>query len=135
MTAAYFIAHSLAHFNLPDTTSQHAIPRTLVPGSEFRVDAALIQACRDRNGWSFLDLIDDEAEQTRRWGSPRFRRGPAPAGLYEPDPNSYEGQRFIQAERDAILAMPESPDKRTALEAWRRKYSAAPSSRTLAEYR
>jgi hypothetical protein len=51
-------------------------------GQEVVVDLALIAGSLDKNGRSWLDMVDSPAAQSDRWGqpAPAFARGPWPEG-------------------------------------------------------
>jgi hypothetical protein len=56
--------------------SPHPVP---VPrGSVVVLTGWTIENSRDRHGFSFLDLVDDEEAQLAKWGKVMFRRGPWP---------------------------------------------------------
>lgn len=50
-------------------------------GTVIRITDSLLDANRDRNGASWLDLVDDEQAQIDRWGKPMFGRGDLPEGV------------------------------------------------------
>lgn len=74
------------------------------------VTADMIEANRDRNGASFLDLLDDPDEQRRRWGHVKIARGEAPAHLTTWLPGTPEAAEAYQIEKMRILDTIRHPD-------------------------
>jgi hypothetical protein len=93
---------------------------------------AMIRANKDRNGASWLDLVDAPEAQIRRWGEVAFARGPFPADLptwVESSPEQEEARDV--ALRDVRL-LPER-EQPAALAELRRVFGRFPTSRTLWE--
>lgn len=131
---AYWLAHSLIHTTLPPMTP-HGTGQQLQPGTVFRVDQALIEATRDRNGFSWIDLIDDEPGQIGLWGLVRYRRGPAPVELLRPRPGSADFADAREAARQAAHRLEDEGEKAQALKRVRDEYGRAPTSKTLTTFR
>ena len=72
------VVHFYAHLSFAMT--EH-LPLTVRPGSTIELTSKMIELSHDRNGWSWLSLVDDLDEQQRRYGRVRFARGPAPDAL------------------------------------------------------
>jgi hypothetical protein len=69
---------------------------------EFEIGGPAYNDTKDRNGWTWLSLIDDEYGQALRWGTVMFRRGAWPGAAYSDD-------TALLAERKRNRAAPELP--------------------------
>lgn len=80
---------------------------------EFEIDGTAYNQTKDRQGFSWLSLVDDPGAQMRRWGEQKFARGPWPFTRWE--------------EAVATLTDPvEVQEAQAAAEAERRRGRAAP---------
>jgi hypothetical protein len=95
------------------------------------VTASLLEASQDINGNSWLDLVDDEAAQTARWGEPAFTRGPAPADLTHWQPGTEEQTVARATALAAAWALPEGDERNSALRDVVRTYGRALTSSTM----
>ncbi len=127
----YFLAHALQHFNLPPL-SPHGLPEIVGPGHESRINAARVESVRDAAGFSWLELLDDEAEQVRLFGAVRARRGPAPAQLRKPPPGSFEAGERREAARQEAHKIEDEQERLRALRQVEQEYGPRPTSRTTA---
>lgn len=96
--------------------------KVFVRGEQRLIDDQAYAETRDRNGNSWLDVIDDDQAQITRWGKVMFRRGPWPgkkftdALEYEPlkgatAPTAAELEAAQQAEERARLTAPRLPTR------------------------
>lgn len=107
-----------------------ALGHIWVRGQELEFDPkgqAYKDTC-DRNGNSWLDLVDDDSAQMERWGSVKFRRGPWPGkrltdvkvqfeqlksltkdGVRVPPPTEAELEAAVKAEAKRGRAAPRLP--------------------------
>lgn len=95
------------------------------------VTAKLLEASKDINGDSWLDLVDDDDAQTSRWGEPTFTRGPAPADLTHWQPGTVEQTVARTNALAAAWALPEGDLRNTALRDVLRVYGRAVTSKTM----
>jgi hypothetical protein len=84
-------------------------------GDELEVTENVREMSKDRNGISWLDLVDDEDEQLRRFGKVLFRAGPWPADEPEWDPGSLEEEDAREAARVAAWKVPGDAARSAAL--------------------
>jgi hypothetical protein len=104
-------------------------------GQTITVTAALIEASVDRNGDSWLDLVDDELGQIERWGSVQFGRGPFPEDepLYVRGTVEWADARAAANKR--AHSLPDGPEKAAAFrEVFEVFGPGMPTSRTLKDY-
>lgn len=98
----------------------------LVYGDDLAITPAIRAAAFDRNGGSWLDLVDKPDAQIERWGEVRFAPGPWPADMPRIKPGSLEERQVIeQAFRDA-WATPGEVEQAEAVRAVRAKYGRPP---------
>jgi hypothetical protein len=101
-------------------------------GQTVTVTDSLIEASLDRDGNSWLSLLDDEDAQIEKWGEVRFALGPA-VGIHEWTPGSPEG-RIERDRRHALAWATIDPVERAeALLAVKREFPPAMTSRTLSQ--
>lgn len=106
-------------------------------GAEFEVTPAMLTAARRPDGsLGWLDLLDDEDAQVRRWGRLMLARGPAPDDLTPWDPESAtERAEAREAARKAAWALDDEDERRKALEdVWAVYGPPRPTSTTTAHY-
>lgn len=96
------------------TAAGDAAPgRVLYQGETVTLSAEQVDATRDRNGDSWLDLTPEE--QVRKWGSQKFGIGPAPDDLkLAGDDESVLYRRGLRARAEA-QAISNPADRREAL--------------------
>ncbi len=105
-------------------------------GRELVLTTTMIASTKDRQGKSWLEMLDDEARQLERWGHVAVARGPWPEGLDTLDP---EGSAWL-IERDrayAEAARTEDPIRRQQLRsAADERFGGSPGqhSTTLMQY-
>jgi hypothetical protein len=101
-------------------------------GNQIHLSQSHISQTLDRNGNSWLALVDDEGAQTARWGKVMIRRGPFPDG--EPAWR-YGDQRWADARAEAHSAawkLGTEAERSAALKEVTRIYGAArKTSRTI----
>lgn len=124
--------HAL-HTGLTVLTTPGALASSVVlrRGQTVTVTDALREASRDREGRSWLDLVDDADAQIARWGRQMIARGPAPDDLTTWEPGSVEAQEAREQARREAWALPTEEARRDALAAVERIYGPAVTSRTL----
>lgn len=83
-------------------------------GSQVCLTDTILAVNRDREGRSLFDIIDDDAEQIRRWGEVKMRRGPKPDGLTDFVPGSWDHELAYQEAHYRIEATTSDPDERAA---------------------
>jgi hypothetical protein len=73
---------TMIHFYAQITvvTDTHGFGQVMTYGDELRLSGTFRADNTDRVGYCFLDLLDDEPAQVRRWGRVVFRSGPWPDG-------------------------------------------------------
>jgi hypothetical protein len=105
-------------------------------GDETLLTVALYDLGRDRNGFSWWDVLDDEADQSRRWGRRMICRGPWPHDEPRLEPGSVEWEIAQQVARQGAASIPDDETRRAALARVAAEYGPAPASnRTTATYR
>lgn len=102
-------------------------------GYEFTVDAELLEDAQDRNGDSWLDLVDDQDAQLSKWGKMILGRGPCPEGVEAwNEPGDTAGRdRAREDARLKALAITDPVERFEALERTREKYGRKPTSTSL----
>jgi hypothetical protein len=91
----------------------------------------LIDASRDRDGHSWLDLLHDELAQIERWGQVRFAPGAAPADIAPWLPGSVEAEQAREQARRAAFAILDDTERRRALADIDARFGRPSTSRTL----
>lgn len=120
------LVHFLVHTNIA-TAHGSVIIR---PGTELTLTGSIIQLSKDRNGESWLDLVDDPAAQVRQHGRVRFGRGPAPADLL-PDPGTPEHDDQHLLAHDAAWRITDPQARAEALAQVHERFGTLGRSRTL----
>ncbi|MGV8976546.1 MAG: hypothetical protein ACOH17_00725 [Cellulomonas sp.] len=93
---------------------------------------ALLDASHDKNGASWLDLVDDPQAQTARWGHEVFGRGNAPEGIESWVPGDPEWYSQREEARSAAWSLPTGRARKDALAAVQARFGAAPrTSKTI----
>lgn len=82
---------------------------------------------QDRNGNSWLDLIDDPAAQVSRYGKVRFARGPWPADLSPLEPGTAEESFAIADAWQEMWNLPTEEERSTRRAELRKIYGAPPA--------
>lgn len=104
-------------------------------GQTVTVTAALIEASLDRDGNSWLDLIDSPAEQIERWGAVQFGRGPWPDDLPLFVRGSVEWADARAAANKRAHSLPDGPEKAAAFREVFETFGPGPTtSRTLRDH-
>jgi hypothetical protein len=128
------LIHFYGALTLPTGTDWHSISMSVGYGDELTVTAPIVAASLDRNGRSWLDLLDDEPAQIRRWGRVMMRRGPWPLES-RIEPGSAQWLDARDAARAEAHKIENPADRERALLRVRQQFGDAPTSRTLASYR
>lgn len=91
----------------------------------------LIEASRDSEGRSWLDLADDIDSQIAKWGEQKFARGPAPASMRPWESGTVEEDIARERALAEVWAMPEGEQRDKALAEVRRTYGRSQTSQTI----
>lgn len=102
--------------------------RTFEFGDELQITAAIYELSKDRNGQSWLDLIDDTDAQIERWGKVRYARGPWPEALPRVQAGSPEEADLIAREWAEAWKLPTEEERNEARAALYRKYGSPPQT-------
>ncbi len=106
--------------------------RAVQRGTQLEITNAIIEQAKDRNGNSWLDLVDDEAAQVERWGRAMFARGEVPESVQWWDTGNDADRtlaRNLELEAAAKFTVPaerKAEEKRIF-----EKYGTASTSRSL----
>lgn len=119
---------------IPTATEWSSISLTVDYGDELTVTAPLVAASLDRNGKSWLDLVDEEPRQIQRWGRVMFRRGPWPEGVSRIQPGSAKWLDAREAARAEAHNIEDPAERDHALQRVRHEFGDVPTSRTVAVY-
>jgi hypothetical protein len=110
--------------------------QSLQRGTTVTVTKELLEMSKDRNGVSWLDLVDDPKAQTERYGAVKFARGECP-----PEINWYDEQvgdgawnvaRELEMERVAAISDPVA--RADAQKVAFAKFGRKPTSQVIATY-
>ena len=127
----HFLVTGLTHPRERSGVLYHEVCRR---GQELVLSERIIEACRDRVGTSWLDLLHDPAAQVKRFGRELIAPGPAPEGTL-PEVGSAE---FEDASREAYslaAAIKDDGQRRAALAQVEQRFGPRPpTSRTVAHY-
>lgn len=111
-----------------------APPLLMERGQTLTLTADIIDASTDRAGNSWLDLVDDQPAQIRRWGREMFARGPWPEGM----PRWVAGTPSWEAARDVAYAnawaIANESERNAALAEVEAEFGPLTTSHTLANY-
>jgi len=104
-------------------------------GNELIVTPEFHNLNRDRNRDSFLDLLDDEPAQMKRWGRVLVQRGPWPEDLSRVEPGSQRWRDDYEAARQEAHQITNPQERDARLSELRKQYGpATTTSTTLASY-
>ena len=110
----------------------NAIP--LVRGMVIVLTAAMIESNTDRNGDTWLSLIDDEEAQTDRWGSPMVAPGRPGPGFSKWLRGSVEAELERARQLDEAHKIANDAERAEALAAIQARFGKVRTSRTLGSY-
>jgi hypothetical protein len=122
--------HFLAAMTVPVRGGIAPEGAALARGSVLTVTSAIVEAGRDRNGNSWLDLVDDVDGQAARWGQKMFARGPWPDGAEPWTPGAPDWFEAREQARRAAWAIVNPDERQAALRNVERRYGAAPTTST-----
>src|SRR5690606_35283732 len=94
-------------------------------GDALTVTPEILEASRDQDGRSWLDLLDDEPGQIARWGRVQVRRGPATDDLAVTERGTPEHREAREEARRAAWALGNSQERWQALRDVERIYGPA----------
>lgn len=100
-------------------------------GDELEVSEPLREAGRDRLGASWLDLLDDPAEQVRKWGLVLFSRGPWPADRPRIKPGSMAWEDVREARRREAFSIQDDAIRAERLRQVDAEFGRPVTSRTV----
>lgn len=128
--------HALATGLTISVTSSNGITRgcVLIRGMSVTLTAESIFENQDRNGQSFLDVIDEPDTQIKRWGAVQVARGPFPVDLDLLIPGSLEHEAESARLRKAAWAIPDENDRAAALKAVNLRFGAFKSGQVSTAY-
>ena len=109
--------------------------RVMNYGDELAVTEEIRALNTDRNGVTWLSLLDDSDGQARRWGRPVIARGPWPDGKSKLLPGSAEWNDEREGARQAAHRIEDDRQRAEALARVRVEFGAMATSRTLATYK
>ena len=105
-------------------------------GDQLPITPEVVEANKDRNGRSWLELVDDEPAQVRRFGKVAFRRGPWPSDLPRYEPGSFEHAEAREIARAKAHELLDPKERAKALRAVEVQFGRGPTTnRTIANYR
>lgn len=111
-----------------------SISQTMNRGEHLTITEEIIAASKDRFGNSWLELLDDEAAQERRWGKPMFTRGKVVLDPWERRGDPVWAQHRDRA-RAAAHALVDPNEKAAAFRAIDKRFGKAPTDgQTLGWY-
>lgn len=85
---------------------------TSTRGETITITQGIIECSKDRNGDSWLELVDDLDAQARRWShGPYFAAGPAPEDMTAWEPFTIEATLEFEARRQVIYDTEKDPDQ------------------------
>lgn len=126
--------HFLAAMTVPISPDYGAV---LQRGATIELTEQMIEATRDRNGVSWLDLVDDDEAQIERWGQVTFHRGECPDSITSWNGEDGAGMRGLlrtqEIEEARLISHP--GERRERIAEITAKYGAAPTSWTIATYK
>lgn len=113
--------------------SSHAASEVSQRADCLTITPAIIAASTDRNGaHSWLDLVDDDEAQIRRWGSVVFARGVAPDDLTVYEPHTTEQDSVYSERRTAAWAVRDPQERAEALASLQAEFGLGPlTSKTV----
>lgn len=125
----------IVHFFSTVTIPAPHTSRLCLYGDEVVITPIMQALSIDRNGGSWLDILDNPEEQVRRYGKVRCARGPWPTNLPRVEPGSLEEADAIEAAWANAHAEPDEEARAAKLAAARAKYGRPPlGNRTTANY-
>lgn len=127
----HFLVDGLTHPRLNSGQVHHGVSRR---GSDLVLTDRVIEATRDRNGDTWLDLLHDEAGQIAKFGRVVMAAGPAPAEML-PERGSVEFEELYREAYSAAVGIENGAERRQALDAVSARFGPrGATSRTLAHY-
>ena len=108
--------------------------RVMEHGDELVVTQEIRDLNTDRNGVTWLSLLDDPEGQVRRWGRRVIAGGPWPEGKSQLLPGSAEREDERERARQAAHRIEDDQQRAEALAAVRANFGPWATSRTLATY-
>jgi hypothetical protein len=118
---------TFVHFFAPMTIPSPGHESRLVTwGDEMEVTSALITYSADRNGDSWLALLDDHDGQRAKWGEVRFARGHWPESVPKLEPGSVEEADAIAEAYRLAWALTDEAKRKEVLGALRARYGGPP---------
>lgn len=125
----------IVHFFATVTIPAPHTSRLCLYGDEVVITPMMRALSMDRNGGSWLDILDNPEEQVRRYGKVRFARGPWPSNLPRVEPGSLEEADAIEAAWANAHAEPDDEARTAKIAAVRAKYGRPPlGNKTTASY-
>jgi hypothetical protein len=100
----------------------------------FVLTETLKTANRGRDGVGLFDLVDDPAEQQRRYGRQLIAPGEAPADLEPWEPGSVEEARAADQARRIAQSLPDDAERAAALAEVRAKFKISNPSGQRSSY-
>lgn len=112
-----FTVHFLAPITIATSAAAGGNGSVVSYGQELLVDPRIRRINQDRNGAClWLDLLDDEAGQVKRWGRVMVRRGPWPEGQTRIDPTSKDWRDAREAAHQQARKILNETKRATALQ-------------------
>jgi hypothetical protein len=106
--------------------------RVMAYGDVLEVTDEMRNESYDRNGGSWLDVVDDEERQIERWGRIVMGSGPWPSGMPRIEPGSMDEEDAREAAQKAAWRRPTEEEQAAALAAVVDRFGPNPvTSRTL----
>lgn len=125
----------IVHFFATVTIPAPHTSRLCLYGDEVVITPSMQALSVDRNGGSWLDILDDPEEQVRRYGKVRCARGPWPSNVPRVEPGSLEEADAIEAAWSNAHAEADDEARAAKLAAVRAKYGRPPlGNKTTANY-
>jgi hypothetical protein len=122
-----FPVHFFAPTNVP-VSEWNAY--SLAYGEEIVITPTIWALSQDRNGDSWLDLLDDPEAQIARFGRVRFARGPWPTDLPKIEPGSPEEEIRKAREWSELWNLPTSEARAARRAELTEKYGSPPAMNT-----
>lgn len=104
-------------------------------GDEVVLTDELREVNRDRAGWSWVDLLDDEDEQCARYGKVLFARGPWPVAKSRIEPGSQAWNDERERLRAEAYAVPDEIERGERLRRIGQQWGRPKTSTTTMQYR
>lgn len=123
------VIHFLSTVTVPITKGLNAQSALLSRGHTLTLTNTIIDAGLDRNGKSWLSLLDDPEGQISRWGEVKFARGAFPEKEESWRQGSPEWEMARDSARAKAWAVVDEEERAKALVEVRRHYGAKLTSR------